>query len=93
MRRQIRPTLRLLGIPTALSAPSLLPYLLAPALLLGPLYATFLDRALPFQTHAPSLRQALHDLDLVAARNYLVVRPLPPAPLERDRVTCRGRGQ
>jgi prenyl protein peptidase len=84
---QIPPTLTLLGIPTALPAlptthlPSLfhaaLPYLLAPTLLLGPLYAMWLDGALPLQGYG-SLTQRIKGLwaswGLVEMRNYVVVR-------------------
>lgn len=75
---QISPTLRLLGIPTRLTLASFLtpntflPYLLAPTLLLGPLFATYLDRCLPFQRFSPST----NDIGLIEFRNYLVVRPL-----------------
>lgn len=84
---QIRPTLILLGIPTALPSlpathlPSLahaaLPYLLAPTLLLGPLYAMWLDGTLPLQGYG-SLTHRIKghwaSWGLVDMRNYVVVR-------------------
>ncbi|GFZ43701.1 hypothetical protein JCM24511_01421 [Saitozyma sp. JCM 24511] len=84
-RQSIRPTLILLGIPTALPSlpathlPSLahaaLPYLLAPTLLLGPLYAMWLDGTLPLQGYG-SLTHRIKghwaSWGLVDMRNYVV---------------------
>jgi prenyl protein peptidase len=80
---QIRPTFALLGIPSTLSIPSLsfvtvLPYILAPTLLLGPLYAYYLDSDLPLQSPSPDsiptrIYKSLTNIPLTSLRNYIIV--------------------
>jgi len=70
-----------LGLPASahdLTGPGVLPYALAPMLMLGPLVANWFDRDLPFQRYSPySTRerctQFWKGLGLVEVRNYMVV--------------------
>jgi hypothetical protein len=70
----------------------LLPYFLAPTLLLGPLYATYLDGDLPSfsfsRRDGAKMRwdrfgaNGTGGWGLVEWRNYIVVRPFRPSLLE-----------
>ncbi|WVQ80988.1 hypothetical protein IAT38_003095 [Cryptococcus sp. DSM 104549] len=73
----LRPTLALLGLSAA--PVRALPYLLAPGLMLGPLYAMYLDDALPVlgrREYGESLwkgvKRAWAECGLVEVRNYVV---------------------
>ena len=59
-----------MGIPTRSASPTianLFPYLVAPLMFLGPIYANFLDGDIP----SPS---SLNKFGLIEVRNYVVVR-------------------
>ncbi|ORX34546.1 hypothetical protein BD324DRAFT_158918 [Kockovaella imperatae] len=74
------PTIRLLGLSipsfSCLSWTWIFPYLLTPILFLGPLFAEYLDRSLPFQRSSSSpLAQKLiqlFDFSIIDYRNYVV---------------------
>ena len=54
---------------------SILPYILAPTLFLGPLFATYLDRTFQIRSNSPkSIRGRISNIGLIEIRNYLVVR-------------------
>jgi hypothetical protein len=87
---QVRPTCALLGFPASLPAPSLsdiAPYLLAPAVLFGPLVAMYLDGDLPLQQAAQGaegvvgrIKNAWRSWSLVDTRNYIVVSYISLVP-------------
>jgi prenyl protein peptidase len=58
---------------------TILPYILAPILLLGPLYAYYLDDELPLQATSPDsiparIHKSIQNLSLISIRNYVIVR-------------------
>lgn len=77
----ILPTTKLLGLPTGLTGDGrILPYLLAPSLLLGPLVAMYLDEELPIiggrrygEGIWERVKRGWREFGLVEVRNYLVV--------------------
>ncbi|WWD22257.1 hypothetical protein CI109_106748 [Kwoniella shandongensis] len=79
----VLPTLKLLGLPTGLSAlrgdGRVLPYLIAPSLLIGPLAAMYLDGELPIvggrnwgEGTRERVKRGWREFGLVEVRNYLV---------------------
>lgn len=75
----IRPTMALLGVPIGFALPSrVLPYLLTPGLMVGPLYAMYLSGEVPvigWRKKGESLCSTVkREFGLVEVRNYIVVR-------------------
>ncbi|KIR37468.1 prenyl protein peptidase [Cryptococcus deuterogattii 99/473] len=74
----IRPTMALLGVPIGFALPSrVLPYLLTPGLMVGPLYAMYLSGEVPvigWRKKGESLCSTVkREFGLVEVRNYIVV--------------------